>query len=86
MIFSGQISKKSKENLQGRNDGNIRVIVPHVDIPIKQNSNTTRMAQAGDYVLVRIENSNSQVLQGIALYHSSITEYFSDNNDILLCN
>lgn len=29
----------------------------------------------GDYVVVQINNASSQVLKGIPLYHSSITQY-----------
>lgn len=74
-VFYWQVSKKSDQKLQGRNDGNVRVILPPAVIPIAQNSVTTRQIQAGDYVVVQIDKANSQTLQGVPLYHSSITEH-----------
>lgn len=74
LILVESTSKRSNEKLQGRNDGNVKVIIPSMAIPIAQHSITTRKIQAGDYVVVQIDNANSQTLQGIPLYHSSITE------------
>jgi len=68
------MSKRSDQKLQSRNDGNVKVILPSAAIPI-QHSVTTREIRIGDYVVVRIDNANSQTLQGVPLYHSSITEY-----------
>lgn len=61
--------------LQGRNDGNVRVILPSTNIPINRHSGATRDIKAGDYVVVQINDANSQSLQGTPLYHSSIAEY-----------
>lgn len=74
-MFYWQASKRSDQKLQGRNDGNVKVILSSTIIPIAQHSITTRQIQAGDYVVVRIDNANSQTLQGVPLYHSSITEH-----------
>lgn len=68
-------SKRSDQKLQGRNDGNVKVILPSAIIPIAQNSIATRQIQTGDYIIVQIDNANSQTLQGVPLYHSSITEH-----------
>ncbi|XP_012524046.2 CDK5RAP1-like protein [Monomorium pharaonis] len=75
LVLVESTSKRSDQKLQSRNDGNVRVILPSAAIPIAQHSITTRRIQAGDYVVVRIDNANSQSLQGIPLYHSSITEH-----------
>ncbi|XP_011633810.1 CDK5RAP1-like protein [Pogonomyrmex barbatus] len=68
-------SKRTDQKLQGRNDGNIRVILPSTIIPINQHSTVTKEIQAGDYIVVRIDDANSQTLRGTPLYHSSITDY-----------
>lgn len=73
-------SKRCNENLQGRNDGNVRVILPSTVTRINRHSATTRKIQPGDYVVVQIDNANSQTLQGIPLYCSSINEYSLDND------
>jgi hypothetical protein len=77
-LLSSQMSKRTDENVQARNDGNVRVILPFVPVPINQHSDVTREMQAGDYVVVRIDDANTQTLIGIPLYHSSITEYSSN--------
>jgi len=69
------MSKRSNQKLQSRNDGNVKVILPSAAVPIVQHSITTKEIQIGDYVVVRIDNANSQTLQGIPLYHSSVTEH-----------
>ncbi|KAL6260100.1 hypothetical protein P5V15_007639 [Pogonomyrmex californicus] len=68
-------SKRTDQKLQGRNDGNVRVILPSTIIPINQHSTATKEIQAGDYIVVRIDDANSQTLRGTPLYHSSITDY-----------
>lgn len=73
-------SKRCNENLQGRNDGNVRVILPSTVTRINRHSATTRKIQPGDYVVVQIDNANSQTLKGIPLYCSSINEYSLDND------
>ncbi|XP_071561360.1 CDK5RAP1-like protein [Temnothorax nylanderi] len=75
LVLVEGMSKRSDQKLQGRNDGNVIVILPSAAIPIAQHSITTRQIQAGDYVVVRIDNANSLTLQAVPLYHSSITEY-----------
>lgn len=65
-----QPSKRSDQELFGRNDANIKVIVPSIEIPVAQGSNIiTKGIKAGDLVMVKITNSNSQVLKGEPLYH-----------------
>nr|XP_012227117.1 PREDICTED: CDK5RAP1-like protein [Linepithema humile] len=71
-------SRRCDEKLQGRNDGNMRVILSSMVVPINQHSATTRQVQAGDYVVVRVDDANSQTLQGTPLCHSSIIEYSSN--------
>ncbi|XP_012260249.2 mitochondrial tRNA methylthiotransferase CDK5RAP1 [Athalia rosae] len=73
-------SKKSEFYLEGRTDGNIKVIIPAGEIEDSGSSNETRIIKPGDYVLVQILNGNSQVLKGIPLHHSSITQSTVNEN------
>lgn len=66
------VSKKSDNFLTGRNDGNIKVIIPHLAIPQSENSSVLEHIKPGDYVNVFVEESNSQVLKGKPLYHTSL--------------
>ncbi|XP_053994719.1 CDK5RAP1-like protein [Hylaeus volcanicus] len=68
-------SRRSEEYLQGRNDGNTRVIIPTMDIPTDKYSNMKQPIKNGDYVAVEIQNANVNTLTGVPLYHSSITEF-----------
>lgn len=70
-------SKRSDEFLQGKNDGNTRVIVPTMEAPIAKYSDTKRPVKNGDYVVVEIHSANSNSLIGTPLYHSSIVEFAS---------
>lgn len=65
----------------GRNDANIKVIVP-VDEPIAENFTATssrntllRKILPGDFIVAQITESNSQVLKGLPLYHTTITQH-----------
>ncbi|XP_046745625.1 CDK5RAP1-like protein [Diprion similis] len=68
-------SKKSEFDLQGRTSGNTKVIFPGGSIQDNTRITASRNIKAGDYVVVQIVNANSQVLKGIPLRHSSITQY-----------
>ncbi|XP_075217884.1 mitochondrial tRNA methylthiotransferase CDK5RAP1 isoform X1 [Lycorma delicatula] len=68
-------SKRSDKFLAGRNDGNVKVIFPSIDIPVEFQSKTTSVIKPGDYVSVKITGSSSQVLKGEPLYHSSIPDF-----------
>ncbi|XP_017001385.2 CDK5RAP1-like protein [Drosophila takahashii] len=62
-------SKRSDDHFFGRNDANIKVIVPAVNLPVAGE------LKVGDFVSVRIEESNSQVLKGTPLELSSISDF-----------
>uniref|UniRef100_A0A146KQN1 CDK5RAP1-like protein n=1 Tax=Lygus hesperus TaxID=30085 RepID=A0A146KQN1_LYGHE len=66
-------SKRSKEFLAGRNDGNIKVIIPSIGVPVHDHSDSIRPIQVGDYVKVRITEANSQVLKGNPIYHCKLS-------------
>ncbi|XP_044738922.1 CDK5RAP1-like protein [Chrysoperla carnea] len=76
ILIEGQ-SRRSTSHLAGRNDANIKVIIPNEEIPIQSsgNSNLLKNITVGDYVVVQINSANSQVLKGIPLYHTTLTEY-----------
>ncbi|XP_053529963.1 CDK5 regulatory subunit-associated protein 1 isoform X3 [Ictalurus punctatus] len=66
-------SKRSPEDLCGRNDGNVKVIFPRKDLPSDPTGTITAPVKAGDYVLVKITSANSQSLRGHAFSHTSLT-------------
>lgn len=72
----------------GRNDANIKVIFP-ADKPIAKDSASVssshinaslRKIQAGDFVVARITEANSQVLKGVPLYHTTIGKHSAKQN------
>ncbi|XP_057340335.1 CDK5RAP1-like protein [Microplitis mediator] len=73
-------SRRSDSVLQGRTDGNTRVLVPKLSIP-DQAANQSREIKSGDYIAVQISESNSNSLTGVPLYHSSIAEFENRNNN-----
>ncbi|KAL7638043.1 UNVERIFIED_CONTAM: hypothetical protein RMT77_011668 [Armadillidium vulgare] len=72
ILITGE-SKRSSLHLVGRNDGNINVVIPNMEIPDK-NSNV-RHTKPGDYVEVVITDASSQVLIGAPINLSSIKEF-----------
>lgn len=70
-------SKRSGLHLAGRNDANIKVIFPDDEIPEKDCS-TVAPIKPGDYIVVQINDTSSQVLKGIPLYHTKLTDFFCD--------
>ncbi|XP_016961405.1 CDK5RAP1-like protein [Drosophila biarmipes] len=70
-------SKRSDAHWFGRNDANIKVIVPAMELPVAGDLGAIRSYGVGDFVAVRIEESNSQVLKGTPLELSSITGFHS---------
>ncbi|XP_036324554.1 CDK5RAP1-like protein [Rhagoletis pomonella] len=70
-------SKRSDKCWFGRNDANIKVIVPSVMLPSEVGSH--REITTGDFVAVKITESNSQVLKGLPLYFTSIKQFYSNS-------
>ncbi|XP_053687507.1 CDK5RAP1-like protein [Sabethes cyaneus] len=69
-------SRRSKNDLCGRNDGNVKVVIPAGDVPYDDLHGPSRKTiVSGDYVVVRITESSSQILKGIPLYHTSISQH-----------
>ncbi|XP_016316590.1 CDK5 regulatory subunit-associated protein 1 isoform X1 [Sinocyclocheilus anshuiensis] len=67
-------SKRSSEELCGRNDGNVKVVFPKTDLPVQPEKPQMVPVTLGDYVLVKITSANSQCLRGHALIHSSLND------------
>ncbi|KAG4078608.1 hypothetical protein HA402_005571 [Bradysia odoriphaga] len=65
------MSKRSSNDVYGRNDANIKVIIPLMEIPSSAagEASTNRHIEVGDLVMVNVTESNSQVLKGQPLYH-----------------
>ncbi|XP_023174270.1 CDK5RAP1-like protein [Drosophila hydei] len=68
-------SKRSDSYWFGRNDANIKVIVPAASLPSTNTTDGAKDINVGDFVVARIVESNSQVLKGIPLHVSSIVHY-----------
>ncbi|KAK9300828.1 hypothetical protein QLX08_006672 [Tetragonisca angustula] len=79
LVLVEKPSKRSDEKFQTRNDGNTRVLIPSMTIPTAKYSDDSRAIKIGDYVVVKIEDANSNSLMATPLYHSSITEYASSS-------
>ncbi|XP_015276372.1 PREDICTED: CDK5 regulatory subunit-associated protein 1 [Gekko japonicus] len=67
-------SRRSPSDLCGRNDGNIKVIFPDVEIDGGSGPGSAAKAKPGDYVLVEICSASSQTLRGIPLRRTTLRE------------
>lgn len=65
LILIENTSKRSVDEIYGRCDGNIKVIIP----------NSSEIS-VGDYVAVEVSSANSQVLKGKALGKVSLKEFY----------
>lgn len=52
-----QTSRRSDQQLAGRNDNNIKVVIPRYEIPEKVSSSTLKEVKPGDYVCVYVSFS-----------------------------
>ncbi|KAG5681441.1 hypothetical protein PVAND_010877 [Polypedilum vanderplanki] len=66
LILIENVSKRSKEEIFGRCDGNIKIIIPN-----------NEKISIGDYIAVEVTSANSQVLKGIALEKISLKDFYS---------
>ncbi|KAK2504439.1 hypothetical protein MC885_016589 [Smutsia gigantea] len=69
-----ELSKRSATDLCGRNDGNLKVIFPDVEMEDVTNSELRVRAQPGDYVLVKITSASSQTLKGHVLCRTTLKD------------
>uniref|UniRef100_A0A8D8L6Q8 CDK5RAP1-like protein n=1 Tax=Culex pipiens TaxID=7175 RepID=A0A8D8L6Q8_CULPI len=80
LILVEGASKRSPNDLAGRNDGNVKVIIPGGDVPVGgEDADERKTIVSGDYVAVRIVESNSQILKAVPLYLSGIREFAARN-------
>lgn len=68
-------SKRSMNDMAGRNDGNMKVVFPAVEIPEAEHSDKLQKIKPGDYVVVQISSANSQILKGMPLHHSLLSKF-----------
>jgi tRNA A37 methylthiotransferase MiaB len=76
VLIEGE-SKRSSEQLAGRNDNNTTVILDKCKIPLSNHDykSNSCIPQPGDYVACKIIDSTSQTLRAKPLYFSSITDF-----------
>ncbi|CAL7951616.1 unnamed protein product [Xylocopa violacea] len=79
LVLVERASKRNNNILRAKNDGNIRVLIPPMSIPAGKYSDKKTSIKIGDYVVVKIQDANSNSLMGVPLYHSSLTEHASSN-------
>ncbi|KAI8130017.1 CDK5RAP1-like protein [Lucilia cuprina] len=72
-------SKRSDDCVFGRNDANIKVIVPIKSLPLSCNEteSQTKEISVGDFVVAHIEETNSQVLKGQPLYITNLQDFYA---------
>lgn len=75
ILIEGQ-SKKSQNDLYGRNEANLKVIVKKSSIPQINDSNDLRPISPGDYVVVRIEDCSSITLIGKPICRTTLSDYY----------
>jgi tRNA-N(6)-(isopentenyl)adenosine-37 thiotransferase enzyme MiaB len=75
ILIEGQ-SKKSENDLYGRNEANLKVIVKKSSIPQINDSNDLRPISPGDYVVVRIEDCSSITLIGKPICRTTLSDYY----------
>ncbi|XP_034949835.1 mitochondrial tRNA methylthiotransferase CDK5RAP1 [Chelonus insularis] len=75
LVLIEGVSRRSKSVLQGRTDGNIRVLIPNPETSTNISNKILNKINPGDYVVTQICESNSHSLTGIPLHHSSIVEF-----------
>ncbi|XP_066259811.1 CDK5RAP1-like protein [Euwallacea similis] len=71
-------SKRSEHFLQGRNDNNLKVIIPGSEPIPSKDGHYFKLLKPGDYVAVQINAANSQVLKGIPLYFTKLQDYYNE--------
>lgn len=71
-------SRRSKDDMMGRNDYNVRVNFPRQKVPLNSVSNSVFSSiEPGNYVAVKITRATSQTLYGKALFVTSLTEFYN---------
>jgi len=55
-ILVFQLSKRSVNDMAGRNDGNAKVVFPAVEIPEAEYSSELQKIKPGDYIVVQVRS------------------------------
>lgn len=76
LVLIEGLSKRSKAYYQGRNDQNIRIILPNSGPVFFKNGSEGRSLEPGDYVAAQVLDANSQVLKAVPLYLTSVVEFY----------
>uniref|UniRef100_A0A5F9C7I8 CDK5 regulatory subunit associated protein 1 n=1 Tax=Oryctolagus cuniculus TaxID=9986 RepID=A0A5F9C7I8_RABIT len=74
LVLVEGLSKRSASDLCGRNDGNLKVIFPDVEMEDVASPGLRVRAQPGDYVLVKITSASSQTLKGHGLCRTTLKD------------
>lgn len=82
LILIEGVSKRSESEVFGRTDGNTKVIVPITELPdvTVGYKSVKRTIKPGDFVLVKINWANSQVLRGEPLIITNIRNHYAPNS------
>ena len=76
-------SKRSNNDLAGRNDNNTTVIFEKSPLTTKKTiDNQVRIPEIGDYVACKIVAATSQTLRGVPLYICSLKDFYLINSPV----
>ncbi len=82
LVLVDQISKRSTNDLSGRNDNNTLVIFEKYELPFINNANEFQnghlkrvMPKVGDYVACRLTSATSQSFRGVPLFTSNLQTF-----------
>ena len=78
LILIEGVSKKDSQHLYGRNEANLKVIVPEISIPIDGHTDSHKTIAPGDYVEVRIEDCSPITLMAKPVRHSKLSEFYQN--------
>lgn len=72
-----QESKRSAQDLCGRNDGNVKVIFPRQEVAGQPTDTHTSPINPGDYVLVKVHFHSAVAVSYDIFYHTESQQDFS---------
>ncbi|XP_050520454.1 mitochondrial tRNA methylthiotransferase CDK5RAP1 isoform X2 [Daktulosphaira vitifoliae] len=78
ILIEGE-SRRGPTNLCGRTDGNIKVVIPNTKL-LKKGQSNLQSIKPGDYVVVEVTESNSQILKGYPIEITRLQDYSSEKS------
>ena len=76
LILIEGFSRKSKEVLYGRNESNVKVLVPLQELQDRTvSAKAYRRFEVGDYVVAKVLDATSQTLHGEPLYITTLADF-----------